>query len=57
MEPAKGVSTESTLYFDRDVINSMGARPLQKSLIRKKFLSKTNFQYSQGLFIIIYILL
>ena len=26
----------------------MGARPSQKSLIRKKFLSKTNFHYSQG---------
>ena len=48
MESTYGFSTEGTLSFDRDVINSMGARPSQKSLTRKKFLSKTSFQYSQG---------
>ena len=38
-------STEGTLSFDKDDINSMGERPSQKSLTRKKLLSKTNFQY------------
>ena len=44
MKSAKGFSTEGTLAFDRDVINSMGARPSQKSLTSKILLSKTNFQ-------------
>ena len=48
MQSAYGFSTEGTLSFDRDVIDSTGTRPSQKSLIRKKLLSKTNNEYNQG---------
>ena len=51
MKSAYGFSTEGTLSFDTDVINSMGVRPSQKSLTRNKLLSKTYFQYSQGWYI------
>ena len=47
-EICKGLFYGGYLFFDWDVINSMGARPSQKSKIRKKVLSKTNFHYSQG---------
>ena len=43
MKSSSGFSPEGTLSFDRDNINSMGARPSQKSLTRKKLMSKTNF--------------
>ena len=48
MKFAYGFSTEGHLSFDKDVINGMGVIPSQKSLTRKKLLSKTNFQYSKG---------
>ena len=44
MKSAWGFSTEGTLSFVGNVINSMGTRPSQKSLVRKKLLSKKNFQ-------------
>ena len=34
-------------------MNSMGGRPSQKSPTRKKLLSKTLFQYSQGWYLLI----
>ena len=48
MKSTYGFSTEGTLSFDRDVINSMGARPSQKSLTRKNFYPRQVFNIVRG---------